>query len=177
MPKYIAALGTNHQIQGLEKHPDRGLKIEDPTYALVVEMMIKSKGIDLIFEEASGLGPSTASVIGSRLGLARWVDIDPNKDERHQLEISVEEDPQWACEPQHGLEPMYWHKLEGQQKRENVWLQRIEQYEFQRALLICGMNHMFSISFRLVAEGFEVETGYYEPRRLICERLRALGLA
>jgi hypothetical protein len=84
MDRRMVVLGTDHALQGAQKTP-REKKINDPTYRILVEKLIKDYSLDCIFEEASGCGPTTAS--GFEGPGLRYCDVDPAGTERHLLGI------------------------------------------------------------------------------------------
>jgi hypothetical protein len=47
--------------------------------------------------------------------------------------------------------------LDGQAKREELWIKRMQQSEFKSALMICGLVHLLSFAFRLQAAKFSVQ--------------------
>jgi hypothetical protein len=53
----VLLLATLHEFQGF---PGFQGSVEDPSYASGIESCIRSVRIDFVFEEAAGLGPSTA---------------------------------------------------------------------------------------------------------------------
>jgi hypothetical protein len=165
----MVVLGTCHEIQGFDKSP--GLKFEDPDFPKVLDQIIQSKHPRLIFEEAGSVGPSTAERIATAQQM-EYIDVDPGPEERKKLGILDTHD----CLPVDLLggsqESLCWHELKAHEVREQVWLRKVREQAFESALLICGLNHMLSMSFRLRNEGIEVEAAAYEPRRLICEGLR-----
>jgi hypothetical protein len=173
LPRHVVVLGICHEIQGLPKFG--GVKIEDPDYAKLLKKVIGEEHLHFIFEEASGLGPSVACTIATELGLG-YLDVDPDGNERGKLGIDVET-TRSPVDRTSSDESMYWHVLEGQNRREQMWVERVNGTQFEMALLICGLAHIFSVSFRLRDAGFEVEAGFYEPRRRICDGLRKAGFA
>jgi hypothetical protein len=44
-------------------------------------------------------------------------------------------------------------------KREQVWLERIEAYKGRNILFVCGDKHFDSFAAKLTAAGFEVQRG------------------
>ena len=54
-----------------------------------------------------------------------------------------------------------WQILEVHAKREELWLKRMRQHEFESALVICGLVHLLSFAFRLQAAGFSVQAINY----------------
>ncbi len=168
MPGKITVLGTHHEIQGLENRQTPN--VDDPDYAKLIRNLTRGESIDLLFEEAAGLGPSVAS----KMMPDRYVDVDPSAAERVRLGIDVAEDSE-PVDHWNSKEMLHRHKLEGQERREQFWLEKIKNEKFDRGLLICGMNHLLSMSFRLRAEGFEVAATYYDPRGKICDGLREQG--
>src|SRR5580765_382909 len=53
----VTVLATLHVVQGAEKRVGNVL---DPVYVALLEKLMLSEGVDFIFEEASGLGPTIA---------------------------------------------------------------------------------------------------------------------
>jgi len=58
MTPRVTVLATLHAIQGAEK---RLGNVHDPMYVALLNKLMVSEGVDFIFEEASGLGPTTVS--------------------------------------------------------------------------------------------------------------------
>jgi hypothetical protein len=54
-----------------------------------------------------------------------------------------------------------WQILEVHAKREELWVKRIEQHEFESALVICGLVHLLSLAFRLQTAGFSAQAINY----------------
>src|ERR1700719_2922592 len=80
--RLIVVLGTSHRLQGAVN--SRWQNIDDPSYRRLVEQLISSHRVEVIFEEASGCGPTEAQKIA---GLAQicYMDVDPSPDERVRL--------------------------------------------------------------------------------------------
>jgi hypothetical protein len=167
--KSIVVLGTYHQITGAE---NGRLKVDDPDYSTLVESLISSKRLGFIFEEASGLGPTRAQQLASFSDTIGYLDIDPGREERPAFGIGKDTADSVPIDPMGSREMAHWHKLEEHDKREELWLQRIGTCTFEKALLICGLNHMLSMSFRLQLAGYEVEALSYEPLRKVADGLR-----
>ena len=76
MAKHVTLLGTSHRLQGAEKSK---FNIDDPIYTVVVDRLMQGK--DFIFEEATGLGPTTAEKLAhSKLGpISTWISTPPQK--------------------------------------------------------------------------------------------------
>jgi hypothetical protein len=68
MPNVIV-LGTYHDVQGLKKF---GPNVYDPDYKTILKELMKH-GVDFIFEEAGGEGPSVASEMVAN---NQYVDVD-----------------------------------------------------------------------------------------------------
>jgi hypothetical protein len=51
----VTVLATLHVVQGAEK---RLGNVHDPMYVALLNQLMISEGVDFIFEEASGLGPT-----------------------------------------------------------------------------------------------------------------------
>jgi hypothetical protein len=166
----MVVLGTDHALQGLEKLP-APRKIDDPTYKVLVEKLIRDFYVDHIFEEATSFGPSTASNLqGTCLG---YLDVDPPETEYHLYGIPpslpIEDYP--IYEPRDPRKPK--PEPYATQKnvatvlgRERVWIERIASASFTSGLLICGAAHTFSIALRLGASGFSVDVIIYRKQSL-----------
>jgi hypothetical protein len=168
MPKVgrkMVVLGTDHRLQGAER-VEESKKIYDPTYGVLVGKLVTYFCLDYIFEEASGLGPTTASQLqGPGLG---YLDIDPPGNERRQYGIPeglpVEafviyeiNDPRMPKPEPYATQKNVATELE----RERVWLERINNASFTNGLLICGAAHTFSVTLRLGVYGFSVDVILY----------------
>lgn len=172
--KSIIVLGVTHQLQ----FPKFVMThVPDPTYSLIVEHKIR-KGVDFVFEEASGRGPSVAeNIANSILGPGHYLDIDPTPTERPKYGIgevsgchvigSREEAIVSDCPP----DTLQWTAVAEQEKREIIWLKRIQAQPFKKALAICGSGHNLSLAFRLrSAEINVVRTYIYVPCHKLCTR-------
>jgi hypothetical protein len=155
----VTVLATLHVLQGAEK---RVGNVHDPMYVILLEKLMVSEGVDFIFEEASGLGPTIAEKLAlERLPFGHYVDIDPARNERMDFGI-----PANSSEPNMiGAPPSAafanWQILDVHAKREDLWLQRIKQRRFESALVICGLVHLLSFSFRLQSANFSVQAINY----------------
>ena len=54
-----------------------------------------------------------------------------------------------------------WQILDVHTKREELWLGRIQQHKFESALVIVGLVHLLSFSFRLQTAKFSVQAINY----------------
>ena len=148
----VTVLGTLHVLQGAEK---RLGNVHDPMYVELLNKLMTSEQVDFIFEEASGLGPTTAEKLAlEKLAFGHYVDIDPARGDRAAFGL-----PAGSSEPNMiGTPPTVafanWQLLDAQAKREELWLQRIQQHRFESALVICGLSHLLSFAFRLQAAKF-----------------------
>jgi hypothetical protein len=155
----VTVLATLHVIQGAEK---RVGNLHDPMYVALLNKLMVSESVDFIFEEASGLGPTIAEKLAlERLAFGHYVDIDPARGERADFGI-----PTNSSEPNMiGAPPTVafanWQILEAHAKREELWVQRIEQHKFESALVICGLVHLLSFAFRLQNSKFSVQAINY----------------
>ena len=154
MPR-VTVLATLHVVQGAEK---RVGNVHDPMYVALLDKLMVSEGVDFIFEEASGLGPTIAEKLAlEKLGFLHYLDIDPARGDRADFGI-----PSNSSEPlMIGAPPSVafanWQILDAHAKREEVWLQRIRQHKFQSALAIVGLVHLLSFAFRVQAANFSVQ--------------------
>lgn len=155
----VTVLATLHVVQGAEK---RLGNVHDPMYVALLNKLMVSEGVDFIFEEASGLGPTTAEKLAlERLAFGHYVDIDPARDERAEFGIpTISSEPNMIGEPP-TVAFANWQVLDVHAKREELWLKRMRQHEFQSALAICGLVHLLSFAFRLQAAQFSVQAINY----------------
>jgi hypothetical protein len=155
----VTVLATLHVTQGAEK---RVGNVNGPMYVTLLNKLLVSESVDFIFEEASGLGPTIAEKMAlERLAFGHYVDIDPARSERTDFGI-----PTNSSEPNMiGAPPTVafanWQILEAHAKREELWMQRMKQHEFQSALVICGLVHLLSFAFRLQSANFSVQAINY----------------
>jgi hypothetical protein len=155
----VTVLATLHVVQGAEK---RLGNVHDPMYVALLNKLIVSEGIDFIFEEASGLGPTIAETIArEELGFGRYLDIDPARAERAQFGILPN-----SSEPNMiGSPPTVafanWQILDVHARREELWMQRMQEHKFESALVICGLVHLLSFAFRLQTANFSVQAINY----------------
>jgi hypothetical protein len=160
MNRLVVILGTTHELQNAEKNPR---KIDDPQYRELLELLLAEDGIDFIFEEATGLGPTTAEKLAPRPN--RYLDVDPPRDQRETFGIPentnehiflgspVTSPPTAVCAER------VFHEVHA--IREKFWLQEMMRQDFRKALMICGMNHTLSFAFRLRDANFDVKTITY----------------
>jgi len=155
----VTVLATLHVIQGAEK---RLGNVHDPVYVELLNKLMISEAVDFIFEEASGLGPTIAEKLAlEKLPFGHYVDIDPARNERPAFGIPVS-----SAEPNMiGNPPTVafanWQILDVHAKREELWLKRMQQREFQSALVICGLVHLLSFAFRLQNAKYSVQAINY----------------
>lgn len=148
----VTVLATLHVVQGAEK---RVGNVHDPMYVALLEKLTLSENIDFIFEEASGLGPTIAEKLAlERLAFGHYVDIDPARGERPDFGIpSNSSEPHMIGSPP-SVAFANWQILDVHAKREQLWLKRMQQHEFESALVIVGLVHLLSFAFRLESAGF-----------------------
>lgn len=152
----VLLLATLHEVQGLPEFPG---SVEDPSYADGIESCIRSGRIDFVFEEAAGLGPSTAEQrANSLLGPGHYLDVDSERDKPNPLN---------GRKPICGFTSVNVIKC---MKREDVWLQRLNAQEFKKGLVICGVGHSLSFAFRLQHARFSVELCQHLPFAKLCKR-------
>lgn len=165
MSRSISVFGTSHRFQGAKK-AERIHQIDDPGYRLYLEDQLP-KLFDFVFEEASECGPTVAEEIATRLlGPGHYLDVDPHPDNRPRLGIPPLREHYTPVNPyEQGNRDFVQHEdLEGQEKREELWVNRIKGQSFDWGLLICGYLHALSLSFRLQSAGFSVkQTSVYMP--------------
>jgi hypothetical protein len=155
----VTVLATLHVVQGAER---RVGNVYDPMYVALLNNLMASEGVDFIFEEASGLGPTIAEKLAlEQLTFGHYVDIDPARSERAEFGI-----PANSSEPlMIGAPPTVafanWQVLDVHAKREELWLRRMKEHRFESALVICGLVHLLSFAFRLQAAQFSVQAINY----------------
>jgi hypothetical protein len=155
----VTVLATLHVTQGAEK---RLGNVHDPMYVALLNKLMVSEGVDFIFEEASGLGPTIAEKLAlERLAFGHYVDIDPARGERPDFGIPVN-----SSEPNMiGTPPSVafanWQILEVHARREELWVKRIQRHQFESGLVICGLVHLLSFAFRLQNANFSVQAINY----------------
>ena len=161
---FMVVLGTLHQTH--LNPPGMGVPDapRDSFYRPLLEFLITSEGADFVFEEAAGKGPTTARLLAEEcLGKDRYADVDPPRNHRER-----------ASTPQNSNQPYMigsppeaafadWQYLDVHERRENLWLAAITKQRFGSGLMICGIAHMLSFSFRLQAAGFTVKGTSYLP--------------
>jgi hypothetical protein len=159
MSSRVTVLATLHVVQGAEK---RIGNVHDPMYVALLNKLLISEGVDFIFEEASGFGPTIAEKLAlEKLAFGHYVDIDPAKENRADFGIpAVSSEPHMIGSPP-SVAFANWQILDAHVKREEVWLKRIQQHKFQSALAIVGLVHLLSFAFRLQAANFSVQAINY----------------
>jgi hypothetical protein len=169
--KSLIVFGTSHQVQGAKGHPRN---VDDPTYSEFIEGLICGYQIDFLFEEASGLGPTTAEGVALlRLGAGHYLDVDPHRDKRSEHGLAAETGSIWPidpCDPRRSLDVAVWEFLDEHAKRESFWLQRLTAQNFTRGLFVCGYLHTLSFAYVARSEGFKVTSLYYMPHHKLCTK-------
>lgn len=155
----ITVLATLHVVQGAEKRLGNA---HDPMYVALLNKLMISEGVDFIFEEASGLGPTIAEKLAlEQLAFGHYLDIDPTRAERPDFGIpSISSEPNMIGAPP-SVAIANWQILDVHAKREELWVQRIRQHTFQSALAIVGLVHLLSFAFRLQSAQFSVQAINY----------------
>jgi len=164
----ITVLGTCHNVQGAERW--HGRKLDDTQYRVVLERLVDES--DFVFEEATGLGPTTAERLSApRLGAGHYLDLDPPLDQRFAFglaERTGDQSPIDPCDP--NTDFCNSELVDPHARRENLWLHTIEEKTFDNGLLVCGFLHTLSMSFRLQSVGYTVRAFHYMPWNKFCQR-------
>jgi hypothetical protein len=84
----VIVLGTSHQLIRMLSLAN---SVRDPDYEDLTEQLICRYQIDFIFEQASGLGPTTAQELAQPISI-RYLDIHPRREERHKFGIAQDTD-------------------------------------------------------------------------------------
>jgi hypothetical protein len=163
MDRRIVVLGADHALQGAEKLSFEK-KINDRTYGVLLEKLIRDYAIECIFEEA--FGPTTASSL-ERLGL-KYVPVDPPGPDRttHGIPEGLVFEAYVIYEINDARRPnpepfATQKKVDTEFAREKVWVERIKRESFTSGLMICGCAHTFSVASRLADSGFSVDVIIY----------------
>jgi len=159
-------LAVPHQLQGQSSQQF----IDDPAYRELLSVKIED-GVDFVFEEAAGLRPTFAEELAeSLIGLGFYLDIDPPKAERVKHGLAEVTGRSEVINPLRGGS-YRWELVEEHRKREELWLERILSKSFTKGLVICGIGHSLSFSFRLQSAGVSVPKTYdYSPYDKLCRR-------
>lgn len=168
----VTILATLHVIQGAEK---RVGNVQDPMYVALLNKLMESESVDFIFEEASGLGPTIAEKLAlEKLAFGHYVDVDPAKEHRSDFGIpAVSSEPNMIGSPP-SVAFANWQILDAHAKREELWVQRIQQHSFQSALAIVGLVHLLSFASRLQRADFSVQAiNYANWQRPATRRMEA----
>jgi hypothetical protein len=160
----MAIFSVLHQIQG----PGFQGYVEDPAYAFWVKRFL-SQGVDFIFEEASGRGPSVAEdLTKARTPEVKYLDVDPSAAERPKYGIS-NSSTGGPIDPVHSYDVYETVVFADQMKREEEWIRRIKTSTFTKGLFICGVAHGLSFGAKLESGGITVQELYnYIPHSLVC---------
>jgi hypothetical protein len=156
MTKSVAVLAIPHQIQ----NPKTFGHINVPSYSNLITNFIHN-GVDFVFEEAGGLGPTTAqSLAESLLGHGHYMDVDPAPSDRAQFGIAkitggrrYFDSSESASDRPDSYE---FAIVEEQKKREELWSKRVAGQPFEKGLAICGVCHGLSLAFHLQNAGISV---------------------
>jgi hypothetical protein len=162
MSRPVIVLGTFHEVQGAVQF---GRSVSDPLYETLLKDLVSTTGIDFIFEEATGLGPTTAErLVAKALGPNRYLDIDPPGNKREEFFIPTKSnEPQMVGNPVDEARFANWQLLDTHEARERLWLRRIIDSKFDKALMVCGSAHTLSFAFRLRQSNFQVKAIDYLP--------------
>jgi hypothetical protein len=169
MAKSVTVLGVLHDLQG----PHFPGYVEDPSYPMLLESLMRE--IDCVFEEASGLGPSIAEdLAASHLGAGHYLDVDPPRNERAKYGIPEKTTDGCPIDPCNSPDTFAILFVDAQRLREELWIRRIEQHAFKKAIVIVGIGHSLSIAFRLIVAGIVVDQVLaYTPHQKLCQRKHA----
>lgn len=162
----ISVLGISHRLQGARK-AEHIQHIDDPSYQRYLEKQLLSEQFDFVFEEATEFGPTIAEKLAAEiLGKDHYLDVDPHPKNRTRLgipDLGNDYTPINPYEPKSKDFVQHEH-LEGQAKREQLWVERVQGQSFTSALFICGYLHTLSLSFRLNSDGVSVaQASVYMP--------------
>lgn len=166
MSRCVQVIAVPHQLQGPGFHS----YVEDESYSDWVGAFIRN-GVDFVFEEASGRGPSVGQQLAdSVLGPGHYLDIDPSRDERPKYGLAKDSGGGGCIDPMNSADVYEQSNVDQQRKREELWQERIQAKTFKKGVVICGTAHALSVAFRLRAPGVEVEVYTYTPHGKLCPR-------
>jgi hypothetical protein len=171
MSQSVQLIAVPHQLQG------SGFQgyVQDPSYSAWVKSFMLA-GVDFVFEEASGRGPSIAEQLArSILKPDCYLDIDPPANERPKYGLATVSATGGAVDPCNSTDVYESPYVDEQRKREELWLKRIQSAKFEKGLLICGLAHSLSVAFRLQNIGMSVKVSTYIPHGKLCTRRHAPG--
>ena len=162
----ISVLGISHRSQGASK-AEHIQHIDDPSYKRYLERQLLSEQFDFVFEEGTELGPTIAEKLAAEiLGKDHYLDVDPHPKNRAKLGIPDLGNDYTPINPydSESKDFVQHEHLEGQAKREELWVERVKGQSFASALFICGYLHILSLSFRLKSGGVPVaQASVYMP--------------
>lgn len=159
MNRLVVVFGTTHELQNGEKY---GRSVDDPHFRKLLDMLVVEDQIDFIFEEATGLGPTTAEKLTLTWGPDRYLDVDPPRCDREKFGIPENTNEPIPLGSPFSVPPIavsadrVFH--EAHARREEHWLRQIMKQDFKKALMVCGQNHALSLGFRLRGANFDVKT-------------------
>ncbi len=163
MNRSVLLLATHHKFQG----PRFCGFVEDPSYKILIEMCVRVRRIDFVFEEAGKRGPSIAEeCTNSLLGPGHYLNIEPpgNALRKYGIAEDIEtETGHWIDDHDKSLGKYVCQNVDAHKSREVRWLQRIDAQPFEKGLVICGVGHSLSFAFRLQTAGFSAELCTYLP--------------
>ena len=162
----VQVVAVPHQLQGPGFHG----YVKDESFSDWLEGFIRN-GVDFVFEEASGRGPSIAQELAdSALGPDHYLDIDPSREERPKYGLAKDSGSGGPIDPMNSTDVYEQSDVEQQRKREELWEKRIQAKTFKQGLVVCGTAHALSVAFRLKVPGVEVEVYTYTPHGKLCPR-------
>jgi hypothetical protein len=169
MSQSMQLIGVPHPLQG----PGFQGYVEDPSYSGWLKSFIKD-GVDFVFEEAAGRGPSIAeNLANSILRTGHYMDIDPSSNERHKYGLAERSSTGGSIDPLNSTDIYESPNVDEQRNREEIWEKRIRAQKFEQGLVVCGIAHSLSFAFRLRTAGMDVNVFTYIPHGKLCTRRHA----
>src|SRR6266849_3970660 len=137
-PKFFIVLGVSHRVQGDMTFVRA---IHDPDFTTVVSEIISSDHIDFVGEEC-GINVTVAEKVAQDLlGTGHYLNVDPPVEDRTRYGIC----DTYCPPPLSGLPVHRWIVAENE-KREQIWVERLIERTAAKGLLICGFYHAFSVA-------------------------------
>jgi hypothetical protein len=155
--KTVVIVGTNHRVQGCDYKDTQLFK------QVLVCLLTKHSDIDSIFEEWEQ--PKLWSTVGCNLAHEQnlpWDSVGTPNEPRFEA-YGVLREPSCSV-----AIPMYG-PIQNQVNREQFFIKKINEImaNHNHGLFICGLNHVHSMSEKLTALGFGVET-YTWQEPILC---------
>jgi hypothetical protein len=171
--KNFVILGVNHKVQGDLERPGT---FEDPDYLDLLTVIIQTNNIDFVGEEGTSNPTYAQKIAKELLGEGHHQNVDPLVGaEREALGIESTGRMLSFQNPLGNEYGVWCEVVAEQEKREEIWVDRLIEKTAVSGLLICGHLHTLSVAFRLRDRGFEVNARVYLPLNKLCGHQERTG--